>query len=128
MAISPFAFDPPTGWNDATVFPTYETSEAKVRSDLQKLHNQTRDYINSLVTSLNRNMLLVEIPSLNELPRTVINSKITDKHVVLHMTLGTPAAQTGEWTVETENGSLTISGNISGSTTIQLVLGEITEV
>ena len=53
MAISSFAFDPPTGWNDSTRFPTYEGSEVQVREDMQELHDQTRDYINSLVTTLN---------------------------------------------------------------------------
>ena len=52
MAVTPFAFDPPGGWNDAAVFPTYETSEMKVRSDLQELHDQTRDFINGLIESL----------------------------------------------------------------------------
>lgn len=128
MAITPFAFDPPTGWNDASVFPTYETSEAKVRSDMQELHDQTRDFINSMVTAFNRNNLLIDIPSFNSLPQTVSHASITANHVVMHMTLGTPTAQTGEWTVTTSNGSLTITGTISGSTTAQLVLGETTSI
>lgn len=51
MAIEPieqFAFNPASGWNDSTRFPTYEDNEEQVRADLQALHNQTRDYINSL--------------------------------------------------------------------------------
>jgi len=124
MAVTPFAFDPPTGWNDPTVFPTYESSEAKVRSDMQELHDQTRDYINNTVVPiLNRNLLLVEIASFNSLPKTVNNVQITTDHVVLESTLGSPTSQTGDWTVTTANGSLTVSGTISGSTTLRLVLG-----
>lgn len=55
MAIEPieqFAFNPATGWNDSTRFPTYEDDEEQVRADLQALHDQTRDYINSLRTYL----------------------------------------------------------------------------
>lgn len=44
--IERFSFDPPNGWNDPTVFPTYEENEEQVRADLQRLHNQTRDYLN----------------------------------------------------------------------------------
>ena len=125
MAITPFAFDPPTGWNDATVFPTYEASEVKVRSDMQKLHDQTRDYINSLVTTINRELLLVEASSFSSLPKTIVSDKITKNHVVVRMELGTPTAQVGAWTVTTVNGSLTINGTISGSTTLKIVLGEV---
>ena len=123
MAIQPFAFDPPTGWNDPAVFPTYETSEAKVRADMQKLHDQTRDYINDMVDSMSDSLLTIEIPSFSALPQTVTNSRITSEHVVVSATLGTPEAVVGEWTVTTANGSLTITGTISGSTTLRLVLG-----
>ena len=50
MAITPLAFDPPTGWNDSTRFPTYEGSEAQVRADMQELYDQTRDYINNTLS------------------------------------------------------------------------------
>lgn len=123
MAIQPFAFDPPTGWNDPAVFPTYEASEAKVRSDMQKLHDQTRDYINDMVDAMSDSLLTIEIPSFSVLPQTVTNSRITSDHVVVSATPGTPEAVVGEWTVTTANGSLTITGTISGSTTLRLVLG-----
>ena len=124
MSLTPFAFDPPTGWNDPTTFPTYEAEEAKVRSDLQKLHDQTRDYINDMVTVVNRNLLLVET-TVSSLPKTVSNAAITANHVGMRLELGTPTAQTSEWTVTTASGSVTISGSVSGSTTVKLVLGEV---
>lgn len=43
--------------------------------------------------------------------------------VVIDSTLGTPSAQTGDWTVTTAANSVTIAGSISGSTTLTLVLG-----
>lgn len=49
MALERFAFDPPNGWNDATVFPTYEENEAQVRADYQRLHDQTRNFINNKI-------------------------------------------------------------------------------
>ena len=61
--------------------------------------------------------------TVSSLPHTITNSKINVKHIVLNQVLGNPLAQTGDWTVETTNGSLTISGTISGETTLLLVLG-----
>ena len=45
--IERFEFDPPDGWYNATEFPTQEPNETYVRRDLQRLHNQTRNYINN---------------------------------------------------------------------------------
>ena len=66
--------------------------------------------------------LVIDISSFSSLPKTVTNAAITADHVVVESTLGTPAAQTGNWTVTTSNGSLTISGSMSGSTTVRLTL------
>ena len=125
MAVSPypaaFAFDPPTGWNDSTVFPTYESSEVKVRSDLQKLHDQTRDYVNSMVTEMKRDVLKVSA-SLTSLPKTIYSTKITADHVATRMEASTPSAWVGEWTVTTGSGTLTIDGTLSGETDVVIVL------
>lgn len=40
-------------WEDPADFPTYEPNEGKVRADLQRLHNETRDGFNRLVAALN---------------------------------------------------------------------------
>lgn len=123
MSISPFAFDPPTGWNDPEVFPTYEASEMKVRSDLQKLHDQTRDYINGLVTEVNTDVLKAST-TVTSTPKTLYNQKITAGHVVIGTEIGTPSAVVGEWTVTTADGSLTIDGELNGSTTLSLILAK----
>lgn len=60
--------------------------------------------------------------TISELPATIDDTNITNDMVVVHSVLGTPAAQVGNWTVTTSNGSLTISGTIDGSTTVTLYL------
>ncbi len=45
MADPNFIFDPPTGHNDTTVFPTNPSKE-QTRGLFQRLHDQTRDFIN----------------------------------------------------------------------------------
>lgn len=73
--------------------------------------------------ALDSEVIVVNLASFSSLPQTVSNAAIKANHVVIDSTLGTPSAQTGDWTVTTANGSLTISGNISGSTTLKIVLG-----
>ena len=60
--------------------------------------------------------------SFSSLPKTITNDAITADHVVVNSVLSNPSAQTGDWTVTTSAGSLTISGTISGSTTLTLYL------
>ena len=70
----------------------------------------------------------VNIPSFSSLPQTITNSLITNKHKVYEATLSNPSAQTGDWTVTTSEGSLTVTGTISGSTALELLLGTPTEI
>ena len=58
----------------------------------------------------------------SSLPQTITDSRITADMVCVEAVLGTPSAQTGDWTVTTAAGSLTIAGSISGSTTLTLYL------
>ena len=37
-------------WKNASDFPTIETSETKVRSDMQLLYDETRDYLNGVLS------------------------------------------------------------------------------
>ena len=68
--------------------------------------------------------LVVNCGTISSLPTTITNANIEDDMVVLQSTLGTPSAQTADWTVTTAAGSLTISGSISGSTTLTLYLAK----
>lgn len=64
----------------------------------------------------------VGIPTFSSLPITVSDYKVTANHIVVRSVLGNPSAQTSDWTVTTSDGSLTVSGSISGSTTATLYL------
>ena len=37
-------------WKNPSDFPTIETSETKVRSDMQQLYDETRDYLNDVLS------------------------------------------------------------------------------
>lgn len=69
-------------------------------------------------------VLIINVASFSSLPQTVSNANIESDMVVVNSVLGTPSAQTADWTITTSNGSLTISGTsaISGSTTATLYL------
>lgn len=73
--------------------------------------------------SIGNGVIVVSKSSVSSLSTTITDAQITSKHVVLNSILSNPAAQTGDWTVTTSNGSLSIAGSISGTTDITLVLG-----
>ena len=81
-------------------------------------------------TTFSRVILEVSCGTISSLPKTVNDTGITEDMYVVNSVLGTPAAQTGNWTVNTSNGSVTISGNIASgsSTTLKLYLcrGKVT--
>ena len=66
--------------------------------------------------------LVLDCGTVTSLPKTVSDSSITSDMVALQSILGTPSAQISNWTITTSDGSLTISGSISGSTTVTLYL------
>lgn len=83
----------------------------------------TYDGTNWLVDSSSRvGVIAMSKSSVSSLPTTISDSNITSKHVVVASTLSNPSAQTGDWTVTTSNGSASITGSISGTTDINLVL------
>lgn len=67
-------------------------------------------------------VIVITSSSFSSLPQTITDSSITADHVVINSVLSNPSAQTGDWTVTTSDGSLTISGSISGTTTVTLYL------
>lgn len=86
------------------------------------LYRWLRDYGNDYLYPISQGALVITVASFSSLPQTVSDNRITDDMVCLKAELGTPSAQTGDWTVTTSAGSLTISGSISGSTTATLYL------
>ena len=91
-----------------------------------------QDQVDSLDTDINDLSTLtasyepirINIASFSSLPQTVSSSDITEDMVVLGYWLSRPSSQTGEWTVTTSNGALTVSGSISGWTALTLILGK----
>lgn len=69
--------------------------------------------------------LLLDIPSFSSLPLVITDPKIPLDACVVNATLSNPSAQTGDWTGQaTAKGEYTITGSISGSTALQLVLAK----
>lgn len=66
--------------------------------------------------------LMLTVSGISSLSKTVSNSNIASDMVVVNSTFSNPAAQTGDWTVTTGTGTLTISGTISGTTDVTLYL------
>lgn len=82
--------------------------------------------LDNVVTALAHSpIVIIETASFSSLPQTVTSDLITADHYLLESTLGNPLAQTGDWAVNTTDGSLTVSGSISGSTTLKLILGKV---
>ena len=89
----------------------------------RKINNKA--LTNDIVLTINdigATVLVVEQSNVSSLPVTISDSKITADHIVVNYILSNPSAQTGDWTVTTSDGSLQVSGNISGTTNIKLLL------
>lgn len=67
-------------------------------------------------------ILKVDCGTISALPATITNANILSKHIYLHSVMSNPYAFVGNCVIDTSNGSLTISGTISGSTTLVLYL------
>ena len=70
----------------------------------------------------NNGVLDVVITGISSLPVTITNSRISVYHNVAYWHLTNPNAQSGEWTVTTTDGSLTISGTLSSTYTTNIRL------
>lgn len=66
--------------------------------------------------------LVVHMGTISALPVTKSVQGVTSDMVVVSAVLYTPSAQTGHWTVTTNENSVTVSGSISGSTSLTLHL------
>lgn len=65
-------------------------------------------------------VLVINISSFSSLPKTVTHSSIKANMTVTESVLSNPSAQVGDWDIATSDGSLVITGSISGSTTLTL--------
>lgn len=66
--------------------------------------------------------LHISVASFSSFPQTISNSAITAGMRVVNCVWGTPLAITGDVSWTTADGSLTLSGSISGSTTAEIDL------
>ena len=120
-------FDRTTGAATSTRF---DTLKSAVTSDVAATASQHTADIQTLTNNVSANAtaiakcetLVVSVASFSALPQTITNANIEDDMVVVNSVLSNPSAQTGDWTVTTSSGSLTISGSISGTTTATLYL------
>ncbi len=68
--------------------------------------------------------LVVPFSSFSSLPQSKSNAAITSDMIAVGWELSNPAAQAGDWTITTSNGSVQVSGDMaaSSSTTLKLYL------
>lgn len=66
--------------------------------------------------------LVVSATSVSSLPLTISNANITSDMVVVNSVVNNVSAQLSDWSWETANGSITLSGTIKGTTNIMLYL------
>lgn len=68
--------------------------------------------------------LQINLGTISSLPVSVTNDKIVAEHIVKpsDCLLSNPSAQASDWTVTTSDGTLSVSGSISGSTTATIWL------
>ena len=98
-----------------------ESGELAVCLDTNKVY-----FMGSNSTKLANAVLNISKSSVSSLPVTITTSDdadvayITNDMVLVGYELSNPSAMTGDWTWTTGNGSVTLSGSISGSTNVTL--------
>ena len=97
-------------------------AEVNVQSNWNETDSTADAYIANKPDIDSLKVLVVTLSSFSSLPATFYESAVTADHVCIKAELGTPSAQTGDWTVTTSTGELNISGSISGSTAATLYL------
>lgn len=82
------------------------------------------EFIGNRIATYDARVGVVQVTkaSVSSLPTTITDSAIKSDHVAIEAVLSNPAAQKSNWTVTTSNGNLTISGTISGTTDVTILL------
>ncbi len=79
--------------------------------------------IDNLKSSKGDKALYVDMGSISSLPVTKTVSGVTTDMVCVQAVLGTPAAQQNDWTINTDTANkVTVSGSISGTTSLKVIL------
>ena len=82
----------------------------------------TPEVLNTYVSTMS--MLVIEVEEFSSLSQVVSDERITADMVVANAVLTNPSGQTGDWTITTAAGHLTIAGSISGTTGLTLYLAK----
>lgn len=98
---------------------TLEEAEAGTVEDARVI---TPKVLHDYVSETEVDLLRIDMGSFNTLPTALPDERITDDMVCIYSELGTPSAQTSDWTVTTSSGTVEVRGSISGSTTLVLYL------
>lgn len=94
-----------------------------IEEDASLYHQYTQQVQSALAEiRTDEKALKIDISSFSSLPKTVNNENIKADMVVIEKYLSNPAAVVSDWTITASNGSLTITGTISGSTSLTLYL------
>ena len=88
--------------------------------------HQTGAQIQDILDKVSQYPTLTYSGTISSLPVTISKTGMTTNHRVVSSVLGTPSAQTSDWTITSASGQFTISGSISGSTEITLVFLNVT--
>lgn len=107
-------------YEDLSNLPTIPTVPTNVSDFTNDANYQNATQVASAVNEAK--VLQVDVSAFSSLPQTKSDSRITSDHVVVSSTFGTPSAMTSDLSWTTSDGSITISGSISGSTTLTLIL------
>ena len=103
--------------------PSDALSADKIWYDENDSTLSVKDKIDDVETTAElRSCLVVTKSSISSLPTTISNANITSDMVVVNSVLSNPATQLSDWSWTTANGSITISGTISGTTNVTLYL------
>lgn len=85
--------------------------------------NDNMDKIDAAIAGEN---ILITVTDLSVLPHTIVNNKITASHRVVMSTISNNLAMSGtEWQYQTSDGSVKITGTISGSTDLNMYLMKV---
>ena len=100
---------------------TGKINDEAVTTDKIADESITPDKLNPLTVSY-LSALNVSTSSFSSFPQTINDSNITENMRVIECTWSNPGAITSDISWTTTDGSITLSGSISGSTTANLIL------
>ena len=115
-----------TTWDNGQTTVDYNVSHIGANGTGSTAAEITTNSALTVQEELDYKILVKDIVSLSSLPYTVNDSSITADHIVVEAVLGDPSVMINDWTATTSTGKVVISGSISGTTSLRLVLAKAT--